>query len=447
MPELSGRRLALGGLIALVSFIAFESIAVATAMPEVARALSIDVSYSLAFSLFLTGMLAGQGGGGAWCDRDGPTGCLVTGAGTFTVGLVACGLAPGAAVLLLGRGLSGLGAGLVMVAMFVVVAEVFDETTRPRVFGYLSAAWVLPSLVGPVVAGWLATAVTWRAVFLGVAPLALIVVSLIVPVLRRQPARTHELSPAVRRRTGYSLLLAAAALVGPWALQPGSPASLRVVVLVVALGLTGWCLLRLLPPGTLRAGPGLPSVIGVRAFVAGCYFGAEAYLPLAVNTVRGMSLTNAGWALTAASIGWAFGSWVQGRDRSAGVGRVKWLLAGAALVTAGIAVLPTTMVPAVTPWAVIGIWALAATGMGLSMTTSNVVVMDLSEPAEQGRNGAALQVGESVGSITGVALAGAVHNALVLRYSPEITFSALWWALACCCLPAVLLAVRARSAR
>ena len=446
MPQPSGSRLALVGLVALVTFIAFESIAVATAMPEVARDLAIGVSYPLAFSLFLTGMLAGQGAAGAWSDRSGPMWPLLCGAGTFAAGLAASGLAPGGGVLLVGRAVSGVGAGMGMVALYVVVARVFAEKDRPRVFGLLSAAWVLPALAGPLVAGWLASHVTWRAVFLLVAPLALVAAGIVVPVLRRLPPDGGRVSSDVRRRTGYAMVLAVGALLAPWGLRPGPDAAVRAVLVLAGVLLIGWALPRLLPPGTLRGARGLPSVIGVRTVTAGAYFGAEAYLPLAMHTVRDMSLVHAGLALTGASIGWAVGSWLQGRDPSLGVDRVKWLLAGAALVTCGVAVLPTTMLPAVTPWIVVGIWSLSAVGMGFAMSTSNVVVMALSEPAQTGRNGAALQVGEALGSITGVTLAGVLHNELTGRLTDPWVYSSLWWTLAGCALVGVLLGTRARPA-
>ena len=447
MPEHAGRRLALVGLVALVSFIAFESIAVATAMPEVARELSIGVSYALAFSLFLTGSLSGQGAAGAWCDRTGPSPALLAGTAVFAAGLVASGLAPGAGLLLAGRAVSGVGAGLVMVALYVVVAEVFDPAHRPKVFGLLSAAWVVPSLAGPLVAGWLATHVTWRAVFLLVAPLALVAAGIVVPVLRRLPARHGRLSTDVRRRTLWSMVLAAGALLAPWGLRPGEDLWVRGVLVGGGLLLVGGSLPRLLPPGTLRGARGLPAVIGVRTVIAGAYFGSEAYLPLAMNTVRGMPLIDAGLALTGASIGWAVGSWLQSRDPALGADRVRWLLAGALFVTVGVATLPSTMLDAVTPWVVVLIWSCSAVGMGFAMSTSNVVVMALSEPEQTGRDGAALQVGEALGSITGVTLAGLLHNELSVRLPEQAAYAALWWVLAGCALVGVWLATRARPVR
>ena len=154
-------------------------------MPVVAQALHGLREYGLAFSVFLTTLLLGVVVAGGWCDARGPAGPVRAGLACFAVGLLVCGLAPTYTVLLVGRAVAGVGGGLVVVAMYVVVALVFDESVQPRVFGYISAAWVLPSVVGPAAAGWLAVHVTWRAVFLLVPPLVVVAAVVLLPNLPR----------------------------------------------------------------------------------------------------------------------------------------------------------------------------------------------------------------------------------------------------------------------
>src|SRR6185312_1771664 len=102
----------------------------------------------------------------------------------FGGGLVVSGVAGSLTVMLAGRALAGLGGGLLVVALYVVIAEVYPKTVHPRVFSYLSAGWVLPSLVGPALSGWLAQEVTWRAVFLLVPPLTVPPTLALLPKLR-----------------------------------------------------------------------------------------------------------------------------------------------------------------------------------------------------------------------------------------------------------------------
>ena len=149
-------------LLLLTTMIAFENMAVATAMPVVAAELGALGSYGLAFSSMMTAMLLGIVLAGPWTDRAGPLPPVFVGQALFAIGAVLCGAAPSFGILLLGRVITGLGAGLVVVVEFVVIARSFAPEQRPRVFSWLSAAWILPSLIGGPIAGWLATEFNWR---------------------------------------------------------------------------------------------------------------------------------------------------------------------------------------------------------------------------------------------------------------------------------------------
>ena len=67
----------------------------------------------------------------------------------------------------------------------------------------------------------------------------------------------------------------------------------------------------LLPPGTLRAAPGLPAAIASRGLQTFAFFGADTYVPLAITSVRGRSTAVASLAVTAATLAWTAGAWVQ----------------------------------------------------------------------------------------------------------------------------------------
>ncbi|MEH3075151.1 MAG: MFS transporter [Quadrisphaera sp.] len=134
-------RVALAGIVALVTLVAFEAMAVSTAMPVVADELGGLRRYGLAFSLFLTASLLGTVLAGGWADARGPRTPVVGGLLAFAGGLVLCGTAPTFTVLLVGRAVSGLGGGLLVVSLYAVVGAVFDEAVRPRVFAWISSAW------------------------------------------------------------------------------------------------------------------------------------------------------------------------------------------------------------------------------------------------------------------------------------------------------------------
>ncbi|HKG51234.1 MAG TPA: MFS transporter [Actinomycetales bacterium] len=409
-------RVVTAGLLALVTLVAFEALAVSTAMPVVARELGGVRSYGLAFSLFLTMQLLGTVLAGGWSDRRGPQGPLICGLVLFVAGLLVCGLAMNFPVLLLGRVVSGAGGGFLGVALYVVVARAYPDALHPRVFGWISAAWVLPSVIGPPVAGWLADQVTWRAVFLGVPPFAVLALAVLLPRLAHLEGTPTE-APTLaagerRRRVLFGLALASGATLVQWGAQEaatGRPAALfglaaGVVLLVVSLP-------RLLPPGTLALRRGLPSVIAVRGLFTASFFAAETFVPLMLVQERGLRPLVAGLALTSGAVGWATGSWVQSRPRQPW-SRSALLVAGALVVAVATAALPLAVLPQVPPYIVAPLWLVAGFGMGLAMTTTSVLALELSPASEQGRNSASLQISDSLGGVLGIGLAGAVFAAL-----------------------------------
>ncbi|MBC7291296.1 MAG: MFS transporter, partial [Actinotalea sp.] len=150
------------GMVALITLAAFEALAVTTAMPTVAAALGGLSLYAMAFAAPVATGVVGMVAGGLWTDRVGPARPLLAGAALFAAGLLVAGTAGTMTVVVAGRVLQGLGAGMLIVAIYVVVARVYPDELRPRVFAAFAAAWVLPSVVGPTVAGLVAEHLGWR---------------------------------------------------------------------------------------------------------------------------------------------------------------------------------------------------------------------------------------------------------------------------------------------
>ncbi|MFA4458678.1 MFS transporter [Xanthomonas perforans] len=416
------------GMVALVSLNAFESLAVAAAMPTVARELNGLPLYALAFGGALATSVIGMTAAGRWSDRAGPGGALAAGLLCFVVGLLVAGLAPSMPMLIAGRLLQGLGAGAYSVALYVIVGRLYPEVLRPRVFAAFSAGWVVPSLIGPGISGLIVQHLGWRWVFLSVPLLAIPAGLLLWPALRGQ-AWTRDRSDAPTASMGWAIG-AAMGVLGVYLggqlhgmLAPGA--------MLPAVLLTAYCAWRLLPAGTLRLARGLPSVIALRGIAAAAFFGFEAFLPLLLSRERGLSPLLAGVALSVGALGWFGGSWYQGHSR-AGWSRPRLLKSGALLMTLGIAISAGAVWPPIpVPLAIAG-WALTGLGMGLLYPSLSVVMLSLSPPAQQGANSSALQLSEAIAVAAMLALAGAVFAALLTSATRAAYLSvfALAWLLA-----------------
>jgi MFS family permease len=310
------------GILLVVTLVAFEGMAVATAMPTAVAALHGLAYYSWPFAAFLVANVIGIVAGGEISDRDGPRRSLLAGLAIFTGGLFASGLAPDMAMFVLGRSIQGLGGGLILVALYVLIAEVYDDRLRPRVFAALSAAWVMPSLVGPVVSGALTQHVTWRLVFLIIPPFAVVGTALIVPALRSLPRHEGPRTRMIRWR--YAVVAA----VGVALMQFAGERLRWLSVLPLALGvvLLVGALRRLVPPGAGLLRRGLPAVVGLRGLLAGSFFAVDSFVPLTLSHLHHYGPTLAGIPLMVGALGWSAGSWWQGhrsqehRDRLIRVG-------------------------------------------------------------------------------------------------------------------------------
>ncbi len=398
------------GAIALVFLAAMQALAVTTVMPIVADDLDGASLYAVAFAGTLATSVIGMVAVGAWSDRSGPVWPLTSAVVFFLAGLVLAGLAPTMGILVAGRLVQGLGTGGMTVALYVVVARIYPPSLHGRVFAAFSAAWVIPSLIGPFLAGAVTEYLHWRWVFLGVALLTLIAYALVAARLWTTPLGSDEPSTArILPRMACAVAVAIGALglslsgeLGEWA-WTGVAASVVIIVLAIR---------PLLPARTLLSGRGLPSVVLMRGLIAGSLFGAEIYVPYLLIDGYGFSPTWAGLGLTAAAITWAVGADLQGRfgDR---LGNARITVIGTAQLFAATAIAAATALWHLPPWVLIAGWAFAGGGMGLMYPRLTVLTLAYSTPQNQGFNSSALSISDSVGAASTIAVMGLAFTALV----------------------------------
>jgi MFS family permease len=407
------------GTCALVFLAAFESLAVTTIMPVVSRELHGADLYALAFAGPLATGVIGMVAAGNWSDRRGPTVPLYGSVALFVAGLLIAGTAASMPLLVAGRLVQGLGGGALTVALYVLVARIYPGLLHPKIFAAFSAAWVIPSLVGPFAAGIVAQVFSWHWVFLGVVGLVIPALVMIVPVLRnmgpgREPGDVPAQPPApwALGRLAWASLAALAVLglnLSREVRLPGlaaAPALLAVAAVVIALV----AVRPLVPRGTLAARRGLPSVILVRGLASAGFFGAEVYLPYLLIEQYAFSPTFAGLTLTGGALAWAGAAAVQGRlgTRLSHRGAVR---IGSCMVLAAVLLALATTALHWPPAVVIAGWILAGGGMGLLYPRLSVMTLALSSKENEGFNSSAMSISDSLGGALALATTGIVFAA------------------------------------
>lgn len=398
--------------------VAYSTAAITTAMPQAARELNGLPLYGLAFGITMATSVVSMSLAALWIDRSGPQKPLIAGVSIYVVGMLLSAAVPTMELLVAARALTGLGSGLDAVALYVAIARVFPAYLRPKMFGALATAWLLPSIVGPALSGIVTEHFGWRWVFGTVPVLALVAVALLlrgsrgttmnlplaptVTVTDTSPSARLWVKPlwAVVASASVLLISDAGSRAHPW-----WPAQLgfAVVLLAVAVNI-------LLPKGTWRAAPGLPSLILMRGLMGTGFTIADVYLPLYMIDQRQLPAWLAGLSLTVGGVTWAVGAWLSAHGKLRPAQCLGW---GAALMVLGLLISTLVLLPGWPVWIAWLGWSAAGFGIGLAYPTQSVVVLAESAPSEQGTNASALQLSETLLTATALGVVGAVFAALL----------------------------------
>ncbi len=392
------------GLVLTVLGAAFEALAVGTVLPVTVRELGGLQLYGWAFSAYLLTSLVGITVAGGEADRLGPARPFLVGVGLFVLGLLAGGLAPSMPILIAARAVQGLGSGFIGSIAYLAIARGYPPALKPHMIALMSSAWVVPGLVGPVVAGVVADVAGWRWVFLGLVPVMIVAAGMAL----RGLVQLGGGSDAARdwRRIGTAVALAA----GAGLLLSGLQARRLDLGLLQVIGggaIALPALRSLMPVGTLRATFGIPAAVLTSGLLNLAFFGSDAFVPLGLTTVRGRSVTEAGLALTAATLTWTAGAWLQARW-SPNHGRRQLVSAGLAITAVGVISVIAMLLPPVPPLLAPAMWGIAGLGMGIAYSTLSLVVLENAPRGQEGAATSAVQLMNMLGSAVGTGIGGAV---------------------------------------
>jgi MFS family permease len=435
-PSTSGRsdsifspryRITTLGILILMTIIAFEAMAVATALPTAARRLHGLAAYGWSFTGFLVASVVGMVASGMYSDQRGPRMPLLVGLALFIAGLLLGGIANAMWVLVAARTVQGIAVGLLITAMYVVMGEVYADQIRPRIFAALASAWIVPGLIGPVIAGWITEHLSWRWVFGGLAPFVAIGGLMLIPSLRQLREHTSHGSLADPRRIGYAVL-AAAGIAAVANVGEHQSAANVAIALVGAVGMVVG-LRRLLPTGTVTFRAGVPAAVAFRGVLAGIFFGMESIVPLTLTVQHHYSPTLSGMPLMLTAVSWAIGSNIQSRLKHAN--RPALVAIGLGLMGVagvGMALVGSRAVPG---WGAFVAWPIAGLGAGFALTSASVVLLEFTNDADRGSDSAALQLSDSSMSALCTALSGAfIAAAAHGRISYGVGFAIVYLAMA-----------------
>ncbi len=272
----------------------------------------------------------------------------------------------------------------------------------------LASAWALPGLIGPALAGIISDFFSWRWVFLGLVFVLPLVTSLVLPALNKlthskkvREARTFD----VRRSLATAGLVAGAAMTLTGLQVSSVPLALVLFLSGLAIGIPS--LRYVLPPGTLRVKAGLPAAIVTIGLLSIAFFGGVAFLPLTLISIRGQNTIIAGIALTAATLSWTAGSWLQAH-LAPKQGRRMLVLIGLLIVAVGNVGNASILIPGVPALVAIVAWGVGGLGMGLAYSTISLVVLETAPKDQVGSASASMELSAVLGEALGTGVGGVI---------------------------------------
>ena len=381
LDHAAARRIVVGVLLAML-LAALDQVMVATALPTIAASLGDIDNMSWVVTANLLSASAATPLYGKLSDIHGRRTMMLIAIGIYAGGSLACALAPSMLMLILGRALQGLGGGGLMPLVQTIIGDVASPRDRPRYQAYTSSTFIVATVGGPIVGGFIAENLHWSWIFWFNLPLCALASLFTYNALQRLPRhdRRHRLDVL-----GAVLMVGAAIalmLALTWGGRRYAWTSTQILGLLLAScvlwTLFAWRVMTakepFIPLSVLRDGA---MRVGTAAgfFAIGLVIALTVVLPLYGQLALGLSVSESAWAIIALQGAATVTSVVGGRllVRFTHYKRVPL----ASLVLSMAALVPLVIAPTgLSPAAAFGLIALVGLGLGPMFPFTVVVVQN-----------------------------------------------------------------------
>jgi EmrB/QacA subfamily drug resistance transporter len=417
------QRLIMIGLMTGMVLNVFEMSVVGTAMPSVVAALGGISLYNWVFTAFMLSSTVTLPIFGKLGDQFGRKWVYIGGLLAFLLGSVACGLAPTIEWLIAARALQGLGAGAMFPSTMAIVGEIFAPAERGRAASYFGPVFLVGSLIGPLIGGFIVDGLGWRWVFYCCVPFGIAAMAIMLTALK---AKAPEPGPLNLDIAGAALLITATTpiLLATRAIDEGTdwhaPKILALFALTMVAGLA------FLWQERRATAPIMPlSLFKQRIFAvsastefleSGVLVSITMMLPLLAQGVIGLTPSATGLLMTPFSCLLIGANMMTGQAISR-IGRYRSLaIGGFVLQTAGL--LALAVLPVTGGYAHLVAGALVAVGLGMLIPIYTICVQNAVPKEQIGTATAGMQFFSQLGESIGVTAIGMAFSAALVKAMP-----------------------------
>lgn len=253
-------------------------------------------------------------------DRFGVKRVYLSGLGLFVLGSFLCGIAPSLTILIMARGIQGIGGGIALPLGTALLFRAFPPRERGAAFGIFGIVLVFAPAIGPLLGGWLVDHNLLSWIFFLNIPIGAFGLTIGTRFLREAPGSASvraDIPGIILAALGFGAILFASSLAGETGVGWGDPRVIAsLIVGVVSLIIFTFVELRtsqpLLDLQLFRIPSfALANLTGLVGTIA--LFGAEFLLPLYLQILRGETAFSTGLILLPLAIASAFSTVIGGR--------------------------------------------------------------------------------------------------------------------------------------
>ncbi|OMJ17654.1 putative MFS-type transporter YusP [Smittium culicis] len=332
---------------------ALDNTIVSTALPTIANELNSLSQISWVATSYMLSSTALQPLYGKLSDVFGTKMCLIFAIVIFQIGSLISGLAKSVIILIIGRGITGIGGAGLFVLAILVISETIPLKDRGKYMGMFGAVFGLSSIIGPLLGGLFTDKASWRWCFYINLPLGVVSLLSVVFIIKVKPP-TGSIKDKLSRIDFFGLLLLVSALVMILlALNWGGNDYAWNSPLVLSLLIVGLLMVAVfviyeikfpkepLIPMKIFKVRNISLILASQFFIGYVMFGIIFYIPIYYNVLHDGSATKAGLFLLPFLLGLVFASIASGQfiARSGVYRPLFWV--GTAVLAAGAGLIST----------------------------------------------------------------------------------------------------------
>ncbi len=416
---------------------ALDQTIVGPALPTIVTDLSGNDYYVWAITAYLLTSTISVPFWGKLSDLYGRKPIFMIGIVIFLIGSALSGLSQNMGMLILFRGIQGIGAGSLFPVALAIIGDMFTPQERGKYQGLFGAVFGVAFIAGPLIGGFLTENYGWHWIFYVNIPIgivSLVVINRLLPTVKTSDASknfdilggaifTVAITFLLLGLTNKGLTNATTHTLNSW-----TDANVGGLILAGLIGIVLFVFAEarakepIIPLHLFRIRTYSSSMVA-SFFAAFAFFGAIVFLPRWFQIVQGYSPTDSGLAALPLMVGLIFSSIVSGLVVSR-TGHYKWLTVGS-IVLMGFATLLMTQLTSTTDIPVVWFWMfLAGLGVGPTFAVFTIIVQNAVPFHELGVATSNLTFFRQIGGSVALAIVGTIFaTTFAEQIGPQMTAS------------------------